>query len=41
MECGYTNLNLNLLVSTQKKEKKSGQQGREYKGGFTIFHPVF
>ncbi len=41
MECGYTNLNHNLLVSTKKKEKKSGQQGREYKGGFTIFHPVF
>ncbi len=29
MKCGYTSLNHNLLVS----QKKSGHQGRDYKGG--------
>jgi hypothetical protein len=34
MEFDYTHLNHNLLMS----QKKSGQQGRDYKRGFIVYH---
>ncbi len=35
MECNYTHLNHKLLVS----QKKSGHQGRDYKGGLLYHTP--
>jgi hypothetical protein len=40
MECDYTHLNHNLLVS-QKKKKKVDHLRHDYKGGFTVVLLLF